>query len=76
MLNSSSKSEKVKWYKIKDSLVKNNNQFGGSYESYKALTNFHSFLISSLTLTIILFVFKPSIILNITQLLSLSIYNF
>jgi hypothetical protein len=40
------------------------------------LTNFHSFLISSLTLTILLFVLKPSIILNTTQLLSLSLYNF
>jgi NADH-ubiquinone oxidoreductase chain 2 len=40
------------------------------------LTNFHSFLISSLTLTILLFVLKPSIILNITQLLSLSLYKF
>jgi NADH-ubiquinone oxidoreductase chain 2 len=75
-LNYSSKSEEVKWSTIKDSVRINNNQFSESDESYKALTNFHSFLISSLTLTIILFVFKPSIILNITQLLSLSLYNF
>jgi NADH-ubiquinone oxidoreductase chain 2 len=40
------------------------------------ITNFHSYLISSLTLTIILFVLKPSIILNSTQLLSLSLFNF
>jgi len=40
------------------------------------ITNFHSFLISTLTLTILLFVLKPSIILNSTQLLSLSLYNF
>ena len=40
------------------------------------LTNFHSFLISSLTLSILLFVIKPSIILNSTQLLSLSLYNY
>jgi len=40
------------------------------------LTNFHSFLISSLTLSILLFVLKPSIILNSTQLLSLSLYNY
>jgi NADH-ubiquinone oxidoreductase chain 2 len=39
------------------------------------LSNFHSFLISSLTLTILLFVLKPSIILNSTQLLSLSLFN-
>jgi NADH-ubiquinone oxidoreductase chain 2 len=40
------------------------------------ITNFHSFLISTLTLSILLFVLKPSIILNSTQLLSLSLYNF
>jgi len=40
------------------------------------LTNFHSFLISSLTLSILLFLFKPSLILNSTKLLSLSIFNF
>jgi NADH-ubiquinone oxidoreductase chain 2 len=40
------------------------------------LTNFHSFLISTLTLSILLFIFKPSLILNSTQLLSLSLFNF
>jgi NADH-ubiquinone oxidoreductase chain 2 len=40
------------------------------------ISNFHSFTISSLTLTILLFVLKPSILINITQLLSLSLYNF
>jgi NADH-ubiquinone oxidoreductase chain 2 len=39
------------------------------------LTNFHSFLISSLTLSILLFILKPSLILNSTQLLSLSLFN-
>ena len=39
------------------------------------LTNAHSFLISTLTLSILLFIFKPSIILNSCQLLSLSIFN-
>jgi NADH-ubiquinone oxidoreductase chain 2 len=42
----------------------------------KLLTNFHSFLISTLTLSILLFIFKPSLILNSTQLLSLSLFNF
>lgn len=42
--------------------------------SRAGLSNFHSFTISTLTLTIILFVLKPSIILNSTQLLSLSLY--
>ena len=40
------------------------------------LTNFHSFIISTLTLSILLFVMKPSILLNSTQLLSLSLFNF
>jgi NADH-ubiquinone oxidoreductase chain 2 len=40
------------------------------------LTNNHSFLISTLTLTILLFIFKPSLVLNSTQLLSLSLFNF
>jgi NADH-ubiquinone oxidoreductase chain 2 len=40
------------------------------------LTNFHCFLISSLTLSILFFILKPSLILNSTQLLSLSLFNF
>ena len=40
------------------------------------LTNFHSFVISTLTLFILLFILKPSLILNITQLISLSLFNF
>lgn len=39
------------------------------------LTNFHSFVISTLTLFILLFILKPSLILNITQLISLSLFN-
>jgi NADH-ubiquinone oxidoreductase chain 2 len=38
------------------------------------LTNTHSYLISILTLTILLFFIKPSLILNSTQLLSLSLF--
>lgn len=38
------------------------------------LSNTHSFLISSLTLSILLFVLKPSLLLNSTQLLSLSLF--
>jgi len=45
-------------------------------ESEGILTNFHSFLISTLTLSILLFILKPSLILNSTQLLSLSLFNF
>jgi len=39
------------------------------------LTNFHSYLISILTLSILFFIFKPNLILNSTLLLSLSIFN-
>jgi NADH-ubiquinone oxidoreductase chain 2 len=44
--------------------------------SYLILSNYHSFLISTLTLSILLFILKPSLILNSTQLLSLSLFNF
>nr|YP_009517143.1 NADH dehydrogenase subunit 2 [Asterophora parasitica]AYE93055.1 NADH dehydrogenase subunit 2 [Asterophora parasitica] len=43
--------------------------------NYTLLSNFHSFLISTLTLSILFFIFKPSLILNSTQLLSLSLFN-
>ena len=46
----------------------------GLEPSNSTLTNTHSFLISSLTLIILLFFIKPSIILNSTQLLSLSLF--
>ncbi len=48
----------------------NNNFITNSY-----LSNVHSYLISVLTLSILLFIFKPSLLLNSTQLLSLSLFN-
>ena len=39
-----------------------------------SVSNFHSFLISTLTLSIILFISKTSLILNSTQLLALSLF--
>lgn len=39
------------------------------------LSNSHTFIISSLTLTILFFILKPSIILNSTHLLALSIFT-
>lgn len=42
--------------------------------SESSLTNFHSFLISSLTLSILFFVLKPSIILSSMRILSISIF--
>ena len=49
---------------------------GEGESSYILLSNYHSFLISTLTLSILLFILKPSLILNSTQLLSLSLFNF
>jgi len=59
-----------------ESILSNNIE--SNLDNYKdnLLTNFHSFLISSLTLSILLFILKPSLILNSTQLLSLSLFNF
>jgi len=54
----------------------NNTELNGPENTEILLTNFHSFLISSLTLSILLFILKPSLILNSTQLLSLSLFNF
>jgi NADH-ubiquinone oxidoreductase chain 2 len=45
-------------------------------EENSVVSNYHSFLISSLTLSIIFFVLKPSILLNSTQLLSLTLFNY
>jgi NADH-ubiquinone oxidoreductase chain 2 len=59
-------------------LLENSNEesITNSDNTETLLTNFHSFLISSLTLSILLFILKPSLILNSTQLLSLSLFNF
>jgi hypothetical protein len=48
-------------------IIPNNNHNG-------ILTNLHSFLISTITLSILLFILKPTILLNSTQLLSLSLF--
>jgi NADH-ubiquinone oxidoreductase chain 2 len=42
----------------------------------KEISNIHSLIISSLTLLILFFVLKPSILLKSTQLLSLSLYYY
>jgi NADH-ubiquinone oxidoreductase chain 2 len=39
------------------------------------ISSVHSYIISVLTLSILLFILKPSLILNSTQLLSLSLFN-
>ncbi len=48
-----------------------------SYEycyNHYLIPNTHSFIISTLTLSILLFVFKPSILLNISTIISLSLF--
>nr|CAI9430466.1 NADH dehydrogenase subunit 2 [Fomitopsis pinicola] len=59
-----------------DTKIFNYNIKMNSCEFTQDLTNYHSYLISTLTLSILLFVLKPSILLNSTQLLSLSLFNF
>lgn len=57
--------------------LSNNTPFVDIHDNYYIsyyITNFHSFLISSLTLVILLFILKPSLLLNSTQLLSLSLF--
>lgn len=54
--------------------ISNSNDLNIKFDSL--LTNVHSFLISILTLTILLFVLKPSIILSSIRILSLSIFNY
>ena len=41
----------------------------------EVLSNSHSFLISTFTLSILLFILKPTLLLNSTQLLALSLFN-
>jgi len=47
----------------------------GYVDGQHFITNSHSFLISSLTLIILFFILKPSLLLNSTQLLSLTLYH-
>jgi NADH-ubiquinone oxidoreductase chain 2 len=53
----------------------NNNTNINTNSNHEILSNFHSFLISTLTLAILFFIFKPTLILNTTQLLSISLFN-
>jgi NADH-ubiquinone oxidoreductase chain 2 len=51
------------------------NSFNDETNTTVGISNIHSLLISSLTLLILFFVLKPSILLKSTQLLSLSLYS-
>ena len=57
--------------------IDDNNIINTSDEEVKyLLSNFHSLLISILTLSILLFILKPSIILNSIHLIALNIFYF
>ena len=58
-----------------NSVGKNFNNEAPSLTKARILTNLHSFLISTLTLLILLFILKPTLILNSTQILALSLFN-
>ena len=63
-----------------ESLNENNNTINNESlnksNSISIISSLHSYLISILTLSILLFILKPSILLNSTQLLSLSLFNY
>ena len=52
----------------KNTVVEANTELG-------LISNLHSFLISTFTLSILLFILKPTLLLNSTQLLALSLFN-
>ena len=54
----------------------NSNSYTNTNYNYFWISNTHSFIISTLTLAILFFVFKPSILLNITTIISLSLFYF
>lgn len=55
--------------------IDNSSAMNTNFITINYLSNVHSYLISVLTLSILLFILKPSLILNSTQLLSLSLFN-
>nr|YP_007476123.1 NADH dehydrogenase subunit 2 [Cantharellus cibarius]AGE93544.1 NADH dehydrogenase subunit 2 [Cantharellus cibarius] len=52
-----------------------NNKLNNKSNNIVPITNIHSMTISILTLTILLFILNPSILLNSTHILALSIFN-
>jgi NADH-ubiquinone oxidoreductase chain 2 len=49
---------------------------GSSSQSPAVLTSTHSYVIAVLTFIIVLFVLQPSLLLNSTQLMAMSIYGY
>jgi NADH-ubiquinone oxidoreductase chain 2 len=67
----------IKTFFISDESNNNvNNSNINSNSDDEILSNFHSFLISTLTLAILFFIFKPTLILNTTQLLAISLIEY
>jgi NADH-ubiquinone oxidoreductase chain 2 len=62
-------------FELNKSLNDESNTTKANSTSSQGISNIHSLLISSLTLLILFFVLKPSILLKSTQLLSLSLYS-
>nr|YP_025882.1 NADH dehydrogenase subunit 2 [Moniliophthora perniciosa]AAQ74265.1 NADH dehydrogenase subunit 2 [Moniliophthora perniciosa] len=77
--NSATEHSSLEGYAEKSKELEENLQFNLSAQNgvqvNNKLSNLHSFLISTLTLSILFFIFKPSLILNTTQLLSISLFN-
>lgn len=57
----------------KDTII-NKERLAFDSQGYINLSQFHSFIISILSLFILLFIFKPTLILNSTQVLSLTLF--
>jgi NADH-ubiquinone oxidoreductase chain 2 len=66
------KEENISEYSDKELKIINNLNSNSEIE----ISSTNSFIISTLTLSILLFVLKPSILLNSTTILSLSLFNF
>jgi NADH-ubiquinone oxidoreductase chain 2 len=47
-----------------------------SSTEYSNINSLHSFIISTLTISILFFIFKPSLLLNSTAILSLTLFNY
>jgi len=66
----------IKWINGENRIFLHFIKINESYSISYFITNFHSLLISTLTLIILLFILKPSLILNSTQLLSLTLFYY
>jgi NADH-ubiquinone oxidoreductase chain 2 len=64
--------ENISQYSDKELKIINNLNSNSEIE----ISSTNSFIISTLTLSILLFVLKPSILLNSTTILSLSLFNY